>query len=96
MACICCGSDSRELVPIPTHIGNLRACAPCVQKHGLENIAAEADRLLSDWFIDLIPEPQCAVCGGKILLNSDGTHSVWCQECEAKRKAYVNAQARRA
>ena len=94
MLCICCGNDTRQLFPVPAHIGNLRACGPCISKHGLENIAAEADRLLTEWFLGQLPEPVCGVCGDPVIVYPDGSHPMWCQKCEAKRKAYVNAHAR--
>jgi len=96
MPCICCGSEDRELHPLKAHIGNLKVCGPCIAKHGgTERIAAEADRLLVDWFLGLPLDPTCPVCGNPLIMYADGSHPVWCQECEKKRKAYVNAQARR-
>ena len=95
MPCICCGREGVPLKPIPAHVGNLRACDSCISKHGAEKLGAEADRLLTDWFMSQLPAPECPICGSPLLVRSDGTIPAWCQKCDAKRKAYVDAQARR-
>jgi hypothetical protein len=94
MACICCGNDV-PTISLPSHVGNLQACAACISKHGAKALAAEADRLLTEHYFFEKPEPHCLVCGDPVLLEPTGWRPIWCQKCEDNRKAYVNAQARR-
>ena len=94
MPCVCCGREE-ALSPLPAHMGNLKACFPCIGKHGAENIAQEADRLLAEYYFFQRPAPVCLVCGDPVLEHSDGSCPMWCQECEDRRKRYVNAQAGR-
>ena len=90
MQCICCGNNGITTYPIPSHIGNLRACATCIGKFGIDNLAIEADRLLTDYFVGQTPQPKCAVCGSPVLLiNASGAHPVWCQRCELQRQELV-------
>jgi hypothetical protein len=91
MPCISCGR-SEDLHKVD-HIGNLMACGVCLGKHDAVEIAAEADRLLTEWFLAQKQEPVCLVCRGPVLVHTDGTVPMWCQACELKRKAYVNARA---
>jgi hypothetical protein len=72
-------------------MGNLKACHPCVFKHGAEKLAKEADRLLVEWYMGRPHQPVCLMCGNPVIITSRGTRPVWCDECEAKRVAYVNA-----
>lgn len=95
MGCISCGHEVTDLLPLPSHLGNLKACSSCISKHGAEKIAREADRLLTDWYLNQPPPPTCLVCGEPVLINNDGSRPLWCQKCEKKRVNYVNAQARR-
>lgn len=90
MPCISCGG-SEDLHKVD-HIGNLMACGVCLGKHDVAEIAKEADRLLTEWFLEQKQEACCLVCRGPVLLHTDGTVPMWCQSCEAKRKAYVSAQ----
>ncbi len=82
-------------MPLPMHIGTMQACGPCICKYGAEQLAQEADRLLAEVEFFERPAPHCLVCGGPVLMEPNGWRPTWCQKCEAKRKAYVNAQARR-
>jgi len=93
MGCICCGKEEAE-VKLPSHMGNLRACYPCVFKHGEKKLAAEADRLLTEWYMGQPHQPVCLVCGNPLIIESDGFRPMWCDECEAKRVAHTHAIAR--
>jgi hypothetical protein len=93
MGCICCGKEEAE-VKLPAHMGNLRACYPCVIRHGAKELATEADRLLTEWFLGRPHQPVCLVCGVQVVIYSDGTRPLWCDACEKKRVAYVNDVAR--
>ncbi len=94
MNCICCGKEGAE-VKLPAHMGNLRACHPCVFRHGAENLAKEADRLLTEWFMGKPHQPICLVCGTPVIIYPDGSRPLWCDECEQKRVNHNNALARR-
>ena len=95
MPCVCCGRDENLVGIKGKHIGNLMACTPCMAKYGGDNIAAEADRLIVKYFLGKPIDPVCAVCGDPVLMAPDGNIPMWCQKCEQKRLAFVNAQARR-
>jgi len=93
MGCVCCGKEVAE-IRLPSHMGNLRACHPCVFKHGEKELAAEADRLLIEWYMGKPHQPVCLVCGDPIIISPDGTRPMWCDKCEVKRVAQVNGLAR--
>jgi len=94
MGCICCGREEAD-IKLEAHMGNLRACYPCVIKHGAKELAAEADRQLTEWFLGKPHQPVCLVCGQPLIINPDGTRPVWCEDCEKKRVAHTHAIARR-
>lgn len=94
MGCICCGRQEADN-KLPSHMGNLRACHPCVYRHGAENLAKEADRLLVDWYMGKPHQPVCLVCGTPMIIAPDGSRPVWCEPCEAKRVAHTHASAKR-
>ena len=93
MGCICCGREEAD-VKLPSHMGDLRACYPCVLKHGEKKLADEADRLLTDWYLGKPHQPVCLVCGDPMVIRSDGSRLMWCDDCEAKRVAHTHAIAR--
>ena len=90
MGCIACGREEADY-KLPAHMGNLKACYPCVIKHGADKLAKEADRLLVEWYLGKPHQPVCLMCGNPVIITPRGTRPVWCDECEAKRVAYVNA-----
>jgi len=93
MACVSCGREV-PLEKLPSHLGNLGACAPCISKHGAVKLANEADRLLAEYFFFEKPAPHCLCCGAPLIMEPSGWRPMWCQNCEVERKAYVAKLAR--
>jgi len=93
MSCICCGRVGVQTFPIPSHIGNLKACASCHSRFDSRELGLEADRLLTDYYMALKPKPECGVCHGPVVFYSDGSVPMWCARCEEKRKALVRQYA---
>lgn len=88
MQCMCCGNDGRPTVKLPTHVGTFRACILCASKFGVEELALEADRLLSRWVESEKPKPRCMFCKSPILyLSESGEVPLWCNACEQERRA---------
>ena len=77
--CCNCGNNTRELFVLPTHIGTLKACGPCLSKYGEKTLAEEADRIMSQWVA--LHEPHCLMCHEPVLLNLDGSAPVLCASC---------------
>lgn len=82
--CCCCGNEERPLHKLPTHIGTLGACAPCIAKHGLTNLSNEADRILSIY--QAKHEPKCLGCGSQILQLPNGHYPTLCGACLQRGK----------
>jgi LSD1 subclass zinc finger protein len=91
--CICCGKEETPTFLIPSHIGSLRACAVCLNRVGSEELAMEADRLLTDFYMGQRPKPVCPVCKTPLILYPDGSTPMWCARCEEERKAIVRQNA---
>jgi hypothetical protein len=95
MPCICCGKEDVPTFPLPSHIGNLKACATCHAKIGSRELALEADRLLTDFYMGQKPKPVCPVCKEALILYPDGSVPMWCSSCEVKRQRIVRQNAAR-
>lgn len=92
--CVNCGAEDRELHTLPTHVGTLQACAPCISKFGLKTLADEADRILAAYKYEVLG-PTCFCCREPVMLNIDGTAPTLCRSCiQRGREVVRRANAR--